>query len=58
MLLNNYDQITEEHIRALTHEELIQAVLRLLRTEEIQCEDWLGPGLIPDHLADAFRDRN
>lgn len=57
MILNSYDGLKEDDIRKLSHEELIQSVLRLFKVREIQCQDWYGSGLLPDELADAFRNR-
>lgn len=57
MLLNSYNGLTEEDIRKLSHEELIQAVLRTFKVPKIQCQNWFGDGLLPDELADAFRNR-
>ena len=49
--------MTEEAIRKLSHEELIQAVLRMLNVESVNAKDWLGKVYVADQLADAFRDR-
>jgi DNA-directed RNA polymerase delta subunit len=57
MLLNNYSNITEEKIRSMSHEELINAVLRLMNVKEVKAEDYLGAVFLPDDLADAFRGR-
>ena len=57
MILNSCDGLKEEDVRKLSHEELIQAVLRLFKVREIQCQDWIGTGLLADELADAFRNR-
>lgn len=57
MLINSYDGLKEEDIRKLSHEELIQAVLRMFKVPNIACQNWLGEGLLPDELADAFRNR-
>lgn len=56
-MLNGYDGITEAKIRAMSHDDLIEAVLRMMKVSEIKCQDWYGAGLIPDQLADAFRGR-
>jgi len=39
----------------MSHENLINAVLRMFRVQEIKCEQYMGAGLLPDELADAFR---
>lgn len=56
-ILNSYDGIFEEDIRKMSHEELIEAVLRAFKVREIRAEDYHGGALLPDELADAFRNR-
>lgn len=58
MILNNYDGLSEEEIRNMSHEELVEAVLRLLKVKDVQCENHYGSALLSDNLADAFRNRN
>lgn len=48
----------ENDVRTMSHEELVQAVLRLFSVPTQKCEDWNGDCYIPDELADAFRGRN
>jgi D-ribose pyranose/furanose isomerase RbsD len=58
-LLTSYNGLSEEDIRAMSHEELIQAVLRMFARNIERAgeyEDYSNV-LIPDHLADAFRGR-
>ena len=55
MLIDSYSDLSEKNIREMTHEELIQAVLRMFHVREIRCQDYMGSGLLPDELADAFR---
>lgn len=58
MLKNHNDKMTEEAIRKLSHEELVQAVLRMINVKSVNAQDWLGVVYIPDQLADAFRGRS
>ena len=55
MLKNHNDEMTEERIRAMSHDELVQAVIRMLNVEYEEAEQWRGAVCIPDKLADAFR---
>ena len=41
----------------MSHEELINAVLRLMNVKEVKAEDYLGAVFLPDDLADTFRGR-
>lgn len=58
MLIKGYDRISEEVIRSMSHEELIEAVLRMFNVREENAENWRGSVYLPDDLADAFRARN
>lgn len=49
--------MTEEAIRKLSHEELVQAVLRMVNVEPVNAKDWVGKVYVADQLADAFRGR-
>lgn len=58
MILNNYDQITEEEIRQLSKEELVQAILRVLTLEPRGYSAfWDDSCYLRDDIADAFRGR-
>ena len=57
MILNAYGSITEDEIRYMSHNDLIEAVLRMLSVKEESAKDWNGYILLPDELADAFRNR-
>lgn len=57
MILNSCDGLKEEDIRKLSHEELIQAVLRTFSCRTINCQDWFGTAYGLDDIADAFRGR-
>lgn len=60
MLAQGYDGLHDTDIRAMSHEQLVEAVLRLTHVHE-HCFDksssWSGFFLLPDDLADAFRGR-
>ena len=56
-ILNNYSEITESEIRAMSHRKLLAAVLRMMNVETVKAQDYLGSALLPDDLADAFRGR-
>ena len=49
--------MTEESVSKMSHEELLSAVIRLLNVKEVPADGWQGQILLPDHLADAFRNR-
>lgn len=55
--LAGYNGITPSDIDNMSHEELKQAVKRLIQVSCVDCQDYLGDCLLPDTLADAFRDR-
>jgi hypothetical protein len=57
MLKKHNNQMTESAIREMSHEELIQAVIRLLNVEHVEADGWRGAVYLPDELADAFRNR-
>jgi hypothetical protein len=57
MLKTHNSEMTEEMIRKLSHEELVQAVLRMVNVEPVNAQDWLGKVYVADQLADAFRGR-
>jgi hypothetical protein len=57
MILNNYNGITEKEIREMTHEQLIQAVIRMLSLAEINAVEIYGKCIPIDNVADAFRNR-
>jgi hypothetical protein len=57
MLKKHNNQMTESAIREMSHEELIQAVIRLLNVRHVEADDWRGAVYLPDELADAFRNR-
>ena len=52
-----YEGLSEEDIRALSREELIDAVLRMFKVHSVRAEKCLGDVMLPDSLADAFRGR-
>lgn len=54
-LENSYIGLSEEDIRNMPHEELVNSVIRMLKTPMVNCEDWYGSALLPDIMADAFR---
>ena len=58
MILNAYNGITEKEIRAMSREQLVEAVIRLLKVEQVRANAFYGACLSPDSLADAFRGRN
>ena len=56
-----YSGLKESDIRAMSKEELQEAVIRMFACECIKFSDtdsWHGDFLLPDDLADAFRGRN
>lgn len=57
MILNAYSGITEKEIRDMSHEQLVEAVIRLLKVEQVRANVFYGACLLPDSLADAFRGR-
>lgn len=57
MLLNAYSGLTEEEIKRMSHDELVEAVLRLMKVRSVDSQGWFGNVLINDELADAFRNR-
>lgn len=54
-LNNSYHNMSIDDIKAMNHDELVEAVIRLTNVKMVNCEDWIGSCLIPDQLADAFR---
>lgn len=58
MLSKHNDLMTEEKIRAMSHEELIDAVIRLINVKSVDAQNYFGAVYLPDELADAFRERN
>ena len=57
MFLHEYDELTDEVVRAMPIEELQNAVIRMLKVECVNADDYNGFVLIPDKMADAFRGR-
>lgn len=53
--LQTEEKITEEEIRSLSHEELIQAVIRMTEVRYYWTEE--GDLLVPREVAEAFRDK-
>jgi hypothetical protein len=56
-MLNGYSEITEEEIRAMPHDKLVEAILRLMKVDMVLAQNHRGAALLPDDLADAFRGR-
>ncbi len=60
MLIKDYGGLDEESIRGMSHDELIEAVLRIFKKVEYvkPCNYYENADLIhPDDIADAFRNR-
>lgn len=61
MLAQGYNGLLDSDIRAMPHDQLVEAVLRLTHVHEKQfapTDSWGGFFLLPDDLADAFRGRS
>ena len=54
-LQNGFSGISESDIRSLSHEDLVQAVLRMTSVNSVRAEDWVGSVYPCGHPADAFR---
>jgi hypothetical protein len=52
-ILGSYNGITEEEIRAMPHEDLVEAVLRIFNMEG----STIDTSVYLDEIADAFRGR-
>ncbi len=57
MLITGYKGLSEDEVRAMSYDELVEAVLRMFKVYERPAENWFGPVYLPDELADAFRNR-
>lgn len=57
MLKNHNSEMTEASIRAMSHEQLIEAVIRMLNVPYENAATWHGQICVPDNLCDAFRNK-
>ena len=58
MVKEHNSEMRESKIREMSHEELIEAVIRMFSVEAVNSEEWRGAVYLPDQLADAFRGKN
>lgn len=57
MISDSYNGLDENSIRAMSHKELISAMLRIVALNEINMQDWRGSGIPSDNIANAIRGR-
>jgi hypothetical protein len=53
-LETSFSGMGEKEIREMSHDKLVEAVVRLIKVKEIRCQHYRGAGYLPEHLADAF----
>jgi len=54
-LETSFSGLSEKEIRAMPHDKLVEAVVRLIKVQEIRCQHYRGAGYLPEDFADAFR---
>jgi hypothetical protein len=54
-LNNSFNGLTQDEVLSLSYKELQMAVLRMFNVKIKNCEDYHGSCVLPDELADAFR---
>lgn len=54
-LETSFSGLSEKDIREMPHDKLVEAVIRLVKVQEIRCQNYRGAGYLPEDLADAFR---
>ena len=52
-----YNGLSECEIRTMSHEQLVQMVLRVVNMEAKECSEWRGSCLLMDDVADELRGR-